>query len=151
LHGRCRNHDGFRPTSIETETGTGSPCQMSFIVIWLVTTTLSVVTTPLVEPRYFNVVRLHGIMDQLYCPKSTTVRIQTQFACWSSRTSLLLARFVPQPPTLLYRKAISLLLTSHRRSLIHSDSLYLTKEIEPKHQDHRRYVYYQPRIQHFFN
>jgi alpha-1,2-glucosyltransferase len=46
-----KKHDDLRPTSVET--GTGSPCQMSFIVIWLVTTTLSVVTAPLVEPRYF--------------------------------------------------------------------------------------------------
>jgi alpha-1,2-glucosyltransferase len=30
-----------------------SPCQISFVTIWLVTTTLSVVTAPLVEPRYF--------------------------------------------------------------------------------------------------
>jgi alpha-1,2-glucosyltransferase len=30
-----------------------SPCQVSFVVIWLVTTALSVVTAPLVEPRYF--------------------------------------------------------------------------------------------------
>lgn len=30
-----------------------SPCQVSFVVIWLAATTLSVVTAPLVEPRYF--------------------------------------------------------------------------------------------------
>lgn len=29
------------------------PCQASFLTIWLVTTALSVVTAPLVEPRYF--------------------------------------------------------------------------------------------------
>ena len=29
------------------------PCQVSFVVIWLATTALSVVTAPLVEPRYF--------------------------------------------------------------------------------------------------
>jgi alpha-1,2-glucosyltransferase len=29
------------------------PCQASFIVVWLATTTLSVVSAPLVEPRYF--------------------------------------------------------------------------------------------------
>lgn len=29
------------------------PCQISFVVIWLATTALSVVTAPLVEPRYF--------------------------------------------------------------------------------------------------
>ena len=29
------------------------PCQVSFITIWLATTALSVITAPLVEPRYF--------------------------------------------------------------------------------------------------
>ncbi|KAL5120186.1 glucosyltransferase [Pleosporales sp. CAS-2024a] len=29
------------------------PCQISFIIVWLAATTLSVVTAPLVEPRYF--------------------------------------------------------------------------------------------------
>ncbi|CAA9964370.1 alpha-1-2 glucosyltransferase alg-10 [Pyrenophora teres f. maculata] len=29
------------------------PCQFSFVLIWLITTALSVVTAPLVEPRYF--------------------------------------------------------------------------------------------------
>jgi alpha-1,2-glucosyltransferase len=38
------------PTSAETGR---SPCQISFLTIWLVTTALSVVTAPLVEPRYF--------------------------------------------------------------------------------------------------
>lgn len=32
-----------------------SPCQISFVIIWLATTALSVVTAPLVEPRYFIV------------------------------------------------------------------------------------------------
>jgi alpha-1,2-glucosyltransferase len=46
-----KKDDDLRPTTVQTPTG--PPCQMSFIVIWLVTTTLSVVTAPLVEPRYF--------------------------------------------------------------------------------------------------
>ncbi|KAG9190720.1 alpha-1,2-glucosyltransferase [Alternaria panax] len=29
------------------------PCQISFVIVWLVTTALSLVTAPLVEPRYF--------------------------------------------------------------------------------------------------
>lgn len=32
---------------------TRPPCKTSFIIIWLATTTLSVVSAPLVEPRYF--------------------------------------------------------------------------------------------------
>jgi alpha-1,2-glucosyltransferase len=40
--------------TLSRETGAGrQPCQISFILVWLVTTTLSVVTAPLVEPRYF--------------------------------------------------------------------------------------------------
>jgi alpha-1,2-glucosyltransferase len=41
-----------RPTSYGPE---GSPCQISFILVWLATTTLSLVSAPLVEPRYFIV------------------------------------------------------------------------------------------------
>lgn len=38
------------PTNRETAR---LPCQVSFLTIWLATTALSVVTAPLVEPRYF--------------------------------------------------------------------------------------------------
>jgi alpha-1,2-glucosyltransferase len=41
-----------RPTSSNPD---GSPCQISFILVWLATTTLSLVSAPLVEPRYFIV------------------------------------------------------------------------------------------------
>lgn len=40
------------PISVDTRR---QPCQTSFVVVWLITTTLSVVTAPLVEPRYFIV------------------------------------------------------------------------------------------------
>lgn len=39
-----------RPTSSETKC---PPCEISFIFIWLATTALSLITAPLVEPRYF--------------------------------------------------------------------------------------------------
>ncbi|CAO2658659.1 Nn.00g063820.m01.CDS01 [Neocucurbitaria sp. VM-36] len=39
-----------RPTSGRAD---NQPCQISFIIIWLATTVLSVITAPLVEPRYF--------------------------------------------------------------------------------------------------
>ncbi|KAF2035367.1 hypothetical protein EK21DRAFT_54280 [Setomelanomma holmii] len=42
--------DTTRPTSGESHR---TPCKISFIFIWLVATTLSVITAPLVEPRYF--------------------------------------------------------------------------------------------------
>jgi alpha-1,2-glucosyltransferase len=45
-----QKHEHTRPTSVRTGC---TPCQISFVTIWLVTTALSVVTAPLVEPRYF--------------------------------------------------------------------------------------------------
>ena len=39
-----------RPTNDKADR---QPCQVSFIAIWLVTTALSAITAPLVEPRYF--------------------------------------------------------------------------------------------------
>lgn len=47
-----RRRENARPTSDEIGC---SPCQISFITIWLITTGLSVITAPLVEPRYFIV------------------------------------------------------------------------------------------------
>ncbi|KAF3052505.1 glucosyltransferase [Didymella keratinophila] len=53
----------------EAEKITKSPARISFIVIWLLTTTLSVVTAPLVEPRYFIV---PWIIWRLHVPYSPT-------------------------------------------------------------------------------
>ncbi|KAF2709339.1 glycosyltransferase family 59 protein [Pleomassaria siparia CBS 279.74] len=38
------------PVDDETER---QPCQLSFVIVWLITTALSLITAPLVEPRYF--------------------------------------------------------------------------------------------------
>jgi alpha-1,2-glucosyltransferase len=57
----------------ETEKITKSPARISFVVIWLLTTALSVVTAPLVEPRYFII---PWIIWRLHVPYSpTTVSI----------------------------------------------------------------------------
>jgi alpha-1,2-glucosyltransferase len=40
-------------TSLSKDMADRQPCQISFVIIWLATTALSVVTAPLVEPRYF--------------------------------------------------------------------------------------------------
>ena len=40
-------------TRLPSNTVYHQPCQVSFVIIWLITTALSVVTAPLVEPRYF--------------------------------------------------------------------------------------------------
>lgn len=44
-----------RHTNPTSDRDSRQPCQTSFVVIWLATTTLSVVSAPLVEPRYFIV------------------------------------------------------------------------------------------------
>jgi alpha-1,2-glucosyltransferase len=51
------------------------PCQISFVTIWLVTTALSLVTAPLVEPRYFII---PWIIWRLHVPCS-------QAALWNNR------------------------------------------------------------------
>lgn len=57
----------------EAERISKSPVRISFIVIWLLTTALSVVTAPLVEPRYFII---PWIIWRLHVPYSpTTVSI----------------------------------------------------------------------------
>jgi len=45
-----QKRENGHPTNIETGR---TPCQISFFTIWLAATALSVVTAPLVEPRYF--------------------------------------------------------------------------------------------------
>ncbi|KAF2117607.1 alpha-2-glucosyltransferase Alg10 [Lophiotrema nucula] len=47
----------------------GQPCQSSFILIWLATTALSVISAPLVEPRYFII---PWIMWRLHVPSIAT-------------------------------------------------------------------------------
>ncbi|KAF2013815.1 glycosyltransferase family 59 protein [Aaosphaeria arxii CBS 175.79] len=45
-----RAEKGHQPTSARS---IRKPCQASFVIVWLATTALSVVSAPLVEPRYF--------------------------------------------------------------------------------------------------
>jgi alpha-1,2-glucosyltransferase len=49
------------------------PCKVSFIVVWIITTTLSVATAPLVEPRYFII---PWIMWRLHVPYLSGSRSQ---------------------------------------------------------------------------
>jgi alpha-1,2-glucosyltransferase len=46
----------------------GQPLQISFVIVWMATTALSVVTAPLVEPRYYIV---PWIIWRLHVPSST--------------------------------------------------------------------------------
>lgn len=56
-----------RPTRNEADR---QPCQISFIVIWLATTGLSVITAPLVEPRYFIIPWIIWRLHVPYIPAS---------------------------------------------------------------------------------
>ncbi|KAF2872467.1 DIE2/ALG10 family-domain-containing protein [Massariosphaeria phaeospora] len=50
------------------------PCQISFIVVWLATTTLTLVSAPLVEPRYFIIPWLFWRLHVPYVLVSPTSR-----------------------------------------------------------------------------
>ncbi|KAJ4347563.1 glucosyltransferase [Ascochyta clinopodiicola] len=50
------------------------PCQVSFVLVWLATTAFSVVTAPLVEPRYFIIPWIIWRLHVPYLPVSFTVR-----------------------------------------------------------------------------
>lgn len=57
---------GGKPRSPPREAGTKTPgCDVSFVLVWLATCTLSLVTAPLVEPRYFI---LPWLMWRLHVP-----------------------------------------------------------------------------------
>ena len=47
------NKRGSKPEPRESKSRSGSSPRVSFILVWLLTTTLSLSTAPLVEPRYF--------------------------------------------------------------------------------------------------
>ena len=53
------------------------PMQISFVVIWLITTALCVVTAPLVEPRYFIVPWIIWRLHVPHAPTTFTVRGRT--------------------------------------------------------------------------
>ncbi|KAF2834010.1 alpha-1,2 glucosyltransferas-like protein alg10 [Ophiobolus disseminans] len=72
-HALRQERDNARPTSAKSER---SPCQISFIAIWLGTTALSVVTAPLVEPRYFIVPWIIWRLHVPSLPASLTSRGQ---------------------------------------------------------------------------
>jgi alpha-1,2-glucosyltransferase len=57
------------------------PCHISFIVIWLATTALSVITAPLVEPRYFII---PWIVWRLYLPYHPASLIKDRTSAKSS-------------------------------------------------------------------
>jgi alpha-1,2-glucosyltransferase len=61
----------------EAEKISKSPARISFIVIWLLTTALSVVTAPLVEPRYFIIPWIIWRLHVPYSPTSISIAGRT--------------------------------------------------------------------------
>ncbi|OCK78057.1 glycosyltransferase family 59 protein [Lepidopterella palustris CBS 459.81] len=59
-----RNRKG-KSKALETRENHDQSCQVSFVIVWLATTALSVITAPLVEPRYFII---PWIMWRLHVP-----------------------------------------------------------------------------------
>ncbi|KAF9693677.1 hypothetical protein EKO04_008167 [Ascochyta lentis] len=59
------------PTDLSAK---AKPCQASFVLVWLATTALSVVTAPLVEPRYFIIPWIIWRLHVPYLPFSFTIR-----------------------------------------------------------------------------
>ena len=51
--GSTTSHPSTSPASTATTTSQQEQVKTSFLIIWLATTTLSLITAPLVEPRYF--------------------------------------------------------------------------------------------------
>lgn len=58
-------------------TPTQSPVQISFVIIWLITTSLSVVTAPLVEPRYFIIPWIIWRLHVPHAPTTFTIKGRT--------------------------------------------------------------------------
>lgn len=54
-----------------------SPVQISFVFIWLATTALSVITAPLVEPRYFIIPWIIWRLHVPHAPSTFTIRGRT--------------------------------------------------------------------------
>jgi len=61
---------------LSKDTADRQPCRISFVIIWLATTALSVVTAPLVEPRYFI---LPWIIWRLHVPCGRTTNLRNGY------------------------------------------------------------------------
>ncbi|KAJ8118650.1 hypothetical protein OPT61_g412 [Boeremia exigua] len=68
-----------RPTP-EPLRNTKLPMQISFVIIWLITTALSVITAPLVEPRYFIVPWMIWRLHVPYSPTTYSIGGRT-YSC----------------------------------------------------------------------
>jgi alpha-1,2-glucosyltransferase len=93
-----------RPTNDKADR---QPCQVSFITIWLATTALSVITAPLVEPRYFIIPwliwRLHVPCGAASLPKDRSTSKTSYDMRLVFETVWLLAINAAVSYTFLYR------------------------------------------------
>jgi alpha-1,2-glucosyltransferase len=80
-----QKRENSRPTNIEIGR---PPCQISFITIWLAATALSVVTAPLVEPRYFIVPWIIWRLHVQSAPASSSTSDQTIAKSYDLRLGL---------------------------------------------------------------
>jgi alpha-1,2-glucosyltransferase len=84
-----------------------TPCQISFITVWLAATSLSVVTAPLVEPRYFIIPWIIWRLHVQSAPASLSVKDKPTGKCYDFRLGLetlwSLAINVAVTYTFLYR------------------------------------------------
>lgn len=69
---QANTESGRKAQNVASRPETRQPCQASFIIVWLATTALSVISAPLVEPRYFilpwTIWRLHVLQISASLP-----------------------------------------------------------------------------------
>ncbi|KAH7389490.1 alpha-2-glucosyltransferase Alg10 [Phaeosphaeria sp. MPI-PUGE-AT-0046c] len=80
-----QKRENARPTSRETAR---LPCQISFLTIWLATTALSVVTAPLVEPRYFIIPFIIWRLHVQAAPASLSTKWPSNGSWYDSKLAL---------------------------------------------------------------
>lgn len=73
------------------------PPRVSFVLVWLVSTALSLVTAPLVEPRYFII---PWVMWRIHLPPQPTLSVYRQ-QCPSGEMEITRAKFVQNIPIFL--------------------------------------------------
>lgn len=85
---RLENTSANGSSTNQAASETTPPTRASFVLIWLATTTLTLITAPLVEPRYYIIPwvvwRLHVL------PASTLQRSSTAWILWAETAWLLL-------------------------------------------------------------
>lgn len=82
---------------LQRQRGQLMPPRVSFVLVWLVSTALSLVTAPLVEPRYFII---PWVMWRIHLPPQPTLSVYRQ-QCPSGEMEITRAKFVQNIPIFL--------------------------------------------------